>query len=65
MNEEISYAEKIAEVGLQRNWEPLKVMKDCFAIIRIERTISSLSRIAAFNDGPRQAMIKEYDKIEK
>jgi hypothetical protein len=42
----------------------IETVQDCFAVIRIERTIASLSNAAGFNEGPRNEMHRQYDLLD-
>jgi len=42
----------------------IETVQDCFAVIRIERTIASLSGLGGFNERPRNEMHRQYDLLD-
>ena len=43
----------------------IETVQDCFAVIRIEKAIASLSQAAGFNERPRNEMHKQYDLLDE
>lgn len=68
--ETLSRAEKIMQTLGQDpesfdNRTIIETVQDCFAVIRIEKAIASLSQAAVFNEGPRNEMHKQYDLLDE
>lgn len=62
---ELSYQEQILRAsGAQKTIEALKVMEDCFAVVRLEKKLEALYRPAAFNESLKVEMNKVYDEID-
>lgn len=67
---EISRQEEIIEYVQKRKLEgegfnELEVIKDCFAIARLENEIYSISSSAAFNQIQRERMKEAYEELER
>lgn len=58
IQEKMNNGEKYSEHQL------LQIIKDCFAMIRLENEIYSLSKTAPFNAVQRERMKEAYDELE-
>lgn len=60
----LSRAEKVIAAGIEKKWEPLKVMLDVMTVLRIEKNIDILLHSSTFNDIPEGSLSELFDDLD-